>query len=311
MAQLQSLRLFVNERLTMAVVDILGVVEKVVTQYQEEICRSKEENEQLRRLLRITPEIRLCRVDSLQLSLADSEEDTSEFQGCKEEWNPSLGLVDQNPTHIKEEQDELRTNLDVGYHQGLFETQTQTVENRETDSKPMDDIPFGTVTHLKVIHIPYVPPEDEKHYNNHNSSDNPVGLKVDSMINPGDKALGFADRRKRLKQNGKPSNHNIIHTEKKRFRCGDCGKSFNRRGHLTEHVQTHTGEKPFSCGNCGKRFNRKRNLNVHLLTHTREQQFNCRVCGKIYKYNRSLIVHMQTHKLLESNHLSVSMMPAC
>ncbi|KAL1023565.1 hypothetical protein UPYG_G00042460 [Umbra pygmaea] len=57
MAEIQSLSLFVNERLTMAAIDILGVVEKVVAQYQEEISRSKEENVRLRSLLRFTPEV--------------------------------------------------------------------------------------------------------------------------------------------------------------------------------------------------------------------------------------------------------------
>ncbi|KAL0993814.1 hypothetical protein UPYG_G00114280 [Umbra pygmaea] len=43
-------------------------IEKTVMEYQEE-------NDRLRRLLRITPEIRLCRIDSIQLSLAISKEE--------------------------------------------------------------------------------------------------------------------------------------------------------------------------------------------------------------------------------------------
>ncbi|CAB1331653.1 unnamed protein product, partial [Coregonus sp. 'balchen'] len=41
MAKLQSLSVFVNTRLTVATVEIMGAVEKVVAEYQEEISRSK------------------------------------------------------------------------------------------------------------------------------------------------------------------------------------------------------------------------------------------------------------------------------
>lgn len=60
MSKLQSLNSFLSECLTAATVEILGAVEKVVTEYQEEISRSKEENDRLRRLLGITPGIKRC-----------------------------------------------------------------------------------------------------------------------------------------------------------------------------------------------------------------------------------------------------------
>ncbi|CDQ80044.1 unnamed protein product [Oncorhynchus mykiss] len=59
MFKLQLFRVFLNERLTAAAVDIFGAVEKTVVEYQEE-------NDRLRRLLGITPELitpelQLCR----------------------------------------------------------------------------------------------------------------------------------------------------------------------------------------------------------------------------------------------------------
>ena len=53
MSKLQLLHVFLNERLTAAVVEIVGAVEKTVAEYQEE-------NDRLRRMLRRTPEIQLC-----------------------------------------------------------------------------------------------------------------------------------------------------------------------------------------------------------------------------------------------------------
>ncbi|KAK6291718.1 hypothetical protein J4Q44_G00375030 [Coregonus suidteri] len=156
MSKLQLFREFLNECLTVfAAVEISGAFAKTVAEYQEE-------NDRLRRLLRISPEIKLCRIDSLQLSLSVSEEEVPlEQQHCEQEWSPSLGQEDPEPTQIKEEQEELRTSQEEEQLQGLFDTkdsiftpscvksecdqedplqswtlpQTQTVENRESDSK--------------------------------------------------------------------------------------------------------------------------------------------------------------------------------
>jgi hypothetical protein len=57
MSKLQSFRVFLNERLTAAAVEIFGAVEETVAEYQEE-------NDRLRRLLRITPIIKRCNVGS-------------------------------------------------------------------------------------------------------------------------------------------------------------------------------------------------------------------------------------------------------
>nr|XP_046188660.1 uncharacterized protein LOC124017492 [Oncorhynchus gorbuscha] len=114
MSKLQSLRVFLNDRLTAAAVEIFGAVEKTVVEYQEE-------NDRLRRLLRITPEIQLCRRDSLQLS-APEEEVPPEQQHCEQEWSPSLEQEDPETKQIKEEQEEVRTSQEEEQLQGLFDT---------------------------------------------------------------------------------------------------------------------------------------------------------------------------------------------
>nr|XP_046179426.1 uncharacterized protein LOC124010798 isoform X2 [Oncorhynchus gorbuscha] len=54
MSKLQLLNVFVTERLSAAAVEIFVVVEKIIAEFQEEICRSAEANERLRRLLDMT-----------------------------------------------------------------------------------------------------------------------------------------------------------------------------------------------------------------------------------------------------------------
>ncbi|CDQ73528.1 unnamed protein product [Oncorhynchus mykiss] len=51
MSKLALFNVYITERLTAVAVEIAGVVERTITEYQEEISRSKEENERLRRLL--------------------------------------------------------------------------------------------------------------------------------------------------------------------------------------------------------------------------------------------------------------------
>lgn len=66
-ATLESFNAFLTDRLTAAAVDIFGFVEKAVTDYQEEVYRTKLENQRLQRLLDLVykPEIRLRRAGTL------------------------------------------------------------------------------------------------------------------------------------------------------------------------------------------------------------------------------------------------------
>ncbi|XP_010894606.1 gastrula zinc finger protein XlCGF46.1-like [Esox lucius] len=335
MSKIQLLGVYLNERLTAAVVEILGAVEKTVSEYQEE-------NNRLRRLLQITPEIKRGRTDSLQSSLSVFEE---EIPPDQEQWSPSLGEEDLGPRQIKEEQTELRTSQEEQQLQELFNTkdsmftppcvksecdqddplwsltQNMTVENRESDSRSVDLTPFGTLTYLKGLDIPCTPPHNLNNAFSCNSSINkePVHLDSSPTLDPspttgehcykpttcnlsneiifytGEKPFSCADCGKSFRLKQHLTIHKLTHTREKPFNCCDCGKRFSIKRNLAVHKLTHTREKPFICGDCGKGFNQKGHLNTHKLTHTREKPFSCGDCGKRFNRKGNLTTHKLTH----------------
>ncbi|CAB1350435.1 unnamed protein product, partial [Coregonus sp. 'balchen'] len=57
MSKLELFNAYLTERLTAAAMEITSAVERTITDYQEEISRSKEENERLRLLLDFKPHL--------------------------------------------------------------------------------------------------------------------------------------------------------------------------------------------------------------------------------------------------------------
>ncbi|KAK6312523.1 hypothetical protein J4Q44_G00181870 [Coregonus suidteri] len=136
MSKPRMLNVFIAKRLISAAVNIFGIEEKWIAQYQQqlaavtveimaavektieqELSRSKEENERLRRLL-----LELG-ADPQQLTVP--EEVPPEQQ---QEWSPSLGQEDPEPTQIKEEQEELRTSQEEEQLHRLESDPTDVVE---------------------------------------------------------------------------------------------------------------------------------------------------------------------------------------
>ncbi|KAK6291742.1 hypothetical protein J4Q44_G00375270 [Coregonus suidteri] len=270
-SKLQSFREILNELLTAsAALEIFRACEKTVVEYQEE-------NDRLRRLLRITPEIKLCRIDSLQLSVSE-EEVPPEQQHCEQEWSPSLGQEDPEPTQIKEEQEELRTSQEEELLQGLEPDiiefiftpscvksecdqedplwsltlpQTQTVENRESDSEPVDLKPFGTVTHLNGFYIPCDPPDNQNNASSNSSavSNDPVEFDSSTPLDPSPLLE---------KHRSKPST-----TSRKTHHCCDCGETFALKTDLQRHV-TLLKKRLSECFFCKKRYNSTCKLKAHV-----------------------------------------------
>ncbi|XP_055786041.1 zinc finger protein 239-like [Salvelinus fontinalis] len=280
MSKLQLFNVFVTERLSTAAVEIFVAAEKTIAEYQEQICRSAEEIERLRRLLGMVfqPEIKLHEADFQLVTPAVPPEN----QNCEQEWGPSLGQDDPEPTHIKEEQQELRL-IQEDPPQPSYPYQNQTVDDGERSSLP---IIITEEIKTEADGEGYRVPEP--------TSDQPLSVHPDCSA-AGEKLYQCRQCGKSFTSKGNLTLHLKIHTGEKPFLCKQCGKSFIQKGDLNRHTRVHTGEKPYLCKQCGKSFLQKRDLTIHTRIHTGENPYECKQCGKMFNQKGHLTVHSRIH----------------
>ncbi|XP_034070932.1 zinc finger protein 436-like [Gymnodraco acuticeps] len=92
----------VKQRLTAAAEDIFVLFERTISEYEEELSRSKQENERHRKLLDavLQPQLQIHRADVQQLVVVKEEVPPEQ-----QEWSSSLDQEDpEPPPHIKEEE---------------------------------------------------------------------------------------------------------------------------------------------------------------------------------------------------------------
>ncbi|XP_039675602.1 gastrula zinc finger protein XlCGF57.1-like [Perca fluviatilis] len=277
MCKVQMLRALVEQRLTAAAEEIFGLFERTIAEYEEELCRSKEENERQRELLDAVynPQLRLHRAD---LPSHDKKQNA-----VKEKPQECSSSVDQQepepPPHIKEE---LWSSQEGDQLQGLEEADitknSHPLLQPETEDQPGHSSDPETVS------------ADWKETREPQSALN--SLKHDSRSK---KTFSCSECGRRFGTMQHLKIHMRTHTGEKPFSCSECGKRFGRMAHLKSHMITHTGEMPFSCPFCLKHFSWRGNLNKHLRVHTGEKPFSCSVCKKSFTHQESLPRHMRIH----------------
>ncbi|XP_062291808.1 zinc finger protein 771-like [Scomber scombrus] len=295
MCSLQSVKLFVQQRLTAAVEEIFGHLDKTITEYEEEIHRRLLQGAELR-------------AEDVQQLLEGKEEAPPQQQ----EWSSGLDQEEPDPPHIKEEQEELWTSQEGEQLQGPEEADiirfTYIPVPREDDEeKPQssqlqraEEPPAGSSTE------PMKTAGDE---DDSGGSEPARNFDPDSYLQPvseeetwmesGDPLSGL----KALNNNIVNDNivHRLLESEEdctdgtKSYACPHCDKSFHRRETLNRHMRCHTGEKPYSCSVCNGKFRWRADFVAHLRIHTGEKPFMCSVCGKCFIKHGTLTRHMRTH----------------
>ncbi|XP_045889736.1 piggyBac transposable element-derived protein 3 isoform X2 [Micropterus dolomieu] len=163
MPSVESLREFVNERLTAAAEEIFGVFRKTVLEYEEEIDRQ-------RRLLDIAwkPEIQLHRTELPQQHVCKEEEVLADQQLCVQERNSSLDQEDPEPPQIKEEQEELCSSQEG--EQLVLKQETDAFMLTPTYEESDDSEPEPNRDHQLLSHSSHVAESQDQARGKHEDS---------------------------------------------------------------------------------------------------------------------------------------------
>ncbi|XP_062291805.1 zinc finger and SCAN domain-containing protein 31-like [Scomber scombrus] len=309
MCSLQTLKLFVQQRLTAAVEEIFGHLDKTITEYEEEIHRRH------RRLLDEVSKPAVFPADVQQLF--ESREEVSPEQ---QEWSSSLDQEDAEPPHIKEEQEELWTSQEGEQLQGLKEAditkfiftpvpvrskgdegkpqssqihQRQTQENRETEHLKAEADGEGCGgSELPINTCPERHLQPDRHVKNSHFSEPETEDRTYCWMDITDLQPDLNT----LNNNLTPINVMRCNTGTKSYSCSDCGKRFGQKGTLRRHVKKiHKREKPFACSLCNANFSQQIALEQHVRIHSGEKPFSCSVCDKKFTQKRNLKCHMTVH----------------
>ncbi|XP_078123373.1 uncharacterized protein LOC144528572 isoform X2 [Sander vitreus] len=319
MCKVQMLRALVEQRLTAAAEEIFGLFERTIAEYEEELCRSKEENERQRELLDavFSPQLRLHRAD-----------------------------VQQPPTHIKEEQEKLWSSQEGEQLQGLEESDITKFPFTPVPVKSEDD-ENKDVKQLSVVKD-WVPPEQQECSSSvdQQESESPQHIKEELWSSQeGEQLQGLeeADITKfpftpvpvKSVDDEEEAQSSQLHqrqtqhmeTEADGEDCGGPEPARNSHPLLQPETEDQTGDssdpetdnsadrketrepqsalnslkhdsrckKTFSCPECGRRFGFKTHLKKHVRIHTGEKPFSCSECGKAFTEGGHLKRHMITH----------------
>ncbi|XP_034061042.1 zinc finger and SCAN domain-containing protein 2-like [Gymnodraco acuticeps] len=284
MSRLQSLKQYINQRLTAAVEDIFEHFERTITEYEEEMdLRHRKLCELVSR-----PEVHLQTEADVQQLLVVNEEVPPEQQEGQENPEP--------PPHIKQEQEEPWSSQEGEQLQGLNEADITkfTFTPVPVKSEHDEEKPQSSRLHQRQT----------EHMEAEADGEDCGGLEPardsdpERHLLPGTedkKPFGCAECGKRFGKETHLNTHMRTHTGEKPFSCAFCEKSFTQSGSLQKHIRIHTGEKPYNCSVCGKAFIESGNLTRHMITHTGEKPFSCSVCAKTYRSKADLRRHMRTH----------------
>uniref|UniRef100_A0AAZ3S9L0 C2H2-type domain-containing protein n=1 Tax=Oncorhynchus tshawytscha TaxID=74940 RepID=A0AAZ3S9L0_ONCTS len=311
MSKIQLLRVFLNERLAVAVDEIFGAVEKTITEYQEEVSRSKDENDRLQRLLEIAlkPELKLHRA-----GLGHSFEVHPDQQKCVQEWSPSLGQEDPEFTQIKEEQEEPRTSQWEEQLQGLEDDNKDSIFIPACVKGDCDENPTlqsylyhgQNEVNGERVSLPSTStkPINTEHYEedylvSELTSDSHTLAAVDCSAVQRENSATVNGMESGVPQSGfKRGKSNKTWTVKRQSsRANNKGRNSTKSSILKSPSQSHNA--PCHCKVCGMSFHYMGSLVNHVQTHTMDKEhpskFSCKVCSKCFTRNSKLTVHMRTH----------------
>ncbi|XP_073319762.1 uncharacterized protein [Pagrus major] len=308
MSKVQTLRVFVKQRLTAAAEEIFELFERTIAEYEEELGRHRKLLDAV-----FKPQVQLHRADVQQLLV--NIEDPPEQQ----EWSSSLDQEDPPELpHIKEEQEELWTSQEGEQLGGLEEAditkftftpvpvKSEEDDEEEPQSSQLHQIKTEEIRdgeHLKTEADgeDCGGPGPDRNFNPDTLLQPAARVKVSHSEPESDDSWDWEDTRKHqsgsnaLQHNKAPVSDVEGGTGVRPFGCSVCGKRYRWKNSLTDHMRLHSEEKRFSCSVCETSFHWRRNLVKHMKIHAGKKPFRCSVCGMKYARSVNLTKHLEVH----------------
>uniref|UniRef100_A0A672ZGD9 C2H2-type domain-containing protein n=1 Tax=Sphaeramia orbicularis TaxID=375764 RepID=A0A672ZGD9_9TELE len=319
--KVQVLRSLVEQRLTAAAEEIFGLFERTIAEYEEELCRTKEENH--RQILDCVwnPRVLIHKTDVQQLSVV-KEVVLPEQQ----EWNP---IVDQEepepePPHIKEEQEELWTSQEVNitkfrstpvpvnskYDGEKVKSsqfnQLQTEENKKEANK-VDcggSEPSSSFHPHRHLQIKINEQNEDCEETEDSDEDQTLNHKHESKLPTNSSNEQMETETDGDDGGGSEPDINLVHMESVK------GRTFESKSLLEEHMDTHTGQKLVGSSECEETCSQKKNTTQETNSPTdimtknnlnlsdlewKNKLYHCSVCSKTFCWKSKLEVHMRIH----------------
>lgn len=174
------------------------------------------------------------------------------------ECSPSLEQADPPaPPHVKEEQEEVRTEQEGEQLQGLQEADVikLTFSPVTLKSEAEDEEKFQRSQDCGD-------PKPAQNPRGHSQPDTDSTKDSKSECNSKNQSLSGSKLGRRSRQISNPKTYTRSNTEEV-FSCSFCRDTFAQQAHLTEHMELHTGGKQYSSILCGKSFTWPYQLNHH------------------------------------------------
>ncbi|XP_028456204.1 zinc finger protein 84-like [Perca flavescens] len=311
MSKAQMLRESVKQRLTAAAEEIFGLFERTIAEYEEERCRSKEENERQRKLLDsvFTPQLRLQRTDVHQLS---ASEEIKEKQGTRGLQGLEEADITKFPLHLQQDTEEQAGDSSEPEMDHSGECKETGEAQSGLNSLKKDDVPvsdsrcstgekqfscskcrkrFGFKSNLKRhmrTHRVRKPLKDckgqeparkldpDRHPEPHTDQAGDSSEPETDDSEDQEETREAQSALKSLKKDDVPVSDTRCSTGEEQFSCSKCTKRYGSKRSLKRHMRTHTGERPFSCSVSDQRSTRLQQLRNHQLVGCQPSQLHQR-----------------------------------
>uniref|UniRef100_A0A8C6TWV9 C2H2-type domain-containing protein n=1 Tax=Neogobius melanostomus TaxID=47308 RepID=A0A8C6TWV9_9GOBI len=241
----QTLRALVTERLTAAAEEIFELVERTIAEYEEELCRSKEENQRRQQLL-----------DQVLNSQTELRHEGVEINfPLQKNTEPGLNL--QNASTVEQTVNSSDTDNDEDWEPPASTSTAQMETEADGDHYNQLQIKDSSpAAHNSALFTKYKSAAAEP-------SAAVRDGHVSAAASDGKKKHECPFCKKSFLSRQSLEIHIRVHTGEKPYCCSICKKTFTQKQHLKEHMRIHTGERPYCCSVCGKTFSRSFTLKVH------------------------------------------------